>query len=438
MKNFSSISVGVNGPSAIASHDISLTLLFSSSPQHIITNSTFRNCGYRSAEFDQYDQSPTRGCVQSEDGYGCWSGSSVFGFLTHSDQFTPEIMQGTRDIRFENCGRRFKFTHGDLETVSGRGQTWLDVDGSVSGLGEATVIASGLNGAKDWWGVDDEVVFEPQAPLRFIKKESGPRRSLGHITFAWDNELHDTVGSSSCRNDGSGTDCEAVGYMRHLGHKFSPSYNPSVNNGLPVTANPDVVGMIGGYGWLFTLNGGAPRQLNITGIEIDPQSTMLISIPYPTGTTFSITATPPYCSPNTQYTCVANYVKVSSVQEVREGPGNLYHFNAGTGVLTLRVIQFSNQFTGNPEFILPDYDTPGRWQDYALNKFERDGVLLAMRSWHNQIKIEADCSGSGVYCDGALSSFDPNVCLAGFNQVAYDTCCDSNGRCTYADGSRNF
>jgi hypothetical protein len=124
--------------------------------EHIITQATFRNCGLRSATYDQYDTSPDRGCAdQGDSNYGCSSSSTVFGFLTHSDQFNPEIMQGTRDITYENCGRRFRFTRDARETVSGRLQNWLDVDGTASGLGEPTLIASGLEGAKDWWGIED-------------------------------------------------------------------------------------------------------------------------------------------------------------------------------------------------------------------------------------------------------------------------------------------
>ena len=40
--------------------------------------------------------------------------------------------------------------------MSGRGQNWLDVDGSVTGLGERSVIGSGLSSAGMWWKVDDE------------------------------------------------------------------------------------------------------------------------------------------------------------------------------------------------------------------------------------------------------------------------------------------
>ena len=120
--------------------------------EHIITSSVFRHCGFRSDAYDQYDSSETRGCG-SNPYNGCGGGSTVFGFLTHSDQFNPELMQATRDLSFNEVGRRFKFTTTNFETVSGRAQNWLDVDGTVSGFGEPTLIGSGFESAGLWWRV---------------------------------------------------------------------------------------------------------------------------------------------------------------------------------------------------------------------------------------------------------------------------------------------
>jgi hypothetical protein len=76
---------------------------------HIISNAEFVNCGYRDNKYNQYDTSPTRGCANDwASNSGCSDESTVFGLLTHSDQFTPEIMQGTRGIKFNNCGRRYE------------------------------------------------------------------------------------------------------------------------------------------------------------------------------------------------------------------------------------------------------------------------------------------------------------------------------------------
>ena len=51
--------------------------------EHIITRSTFRNCGALTGGTG-CDSNPLTGCTTA---------SSVFFFLTHSSQYNPEIMQ---------------------------------------------------------------------------------------------------------------------------------------------------------------------------------------------------------------------------------------------------------------------------------------------------------------------------------------------------------
>lgn len=168
----------------------------------------FRNCGYRSEQYEEYDLSPTRGCGNKND-MGCSSSSSVWSMLTHSDQFVPEMMQGTKDITFENCRRRFRqqdYRSNKPSSVSGREQNWYDMDGTVTGLGELSVVASGLADAGMWWEVDNEgksidtlilllvcvfscnalislayspAIYDPQGPLWFFKVTSGPERVWG-------------------------------------------------------------------------------------------------------------------------------------------------------------------------------------------------------------------------------------------------------------------
>lgn len=126
---------------------------------HIITNSVFRNCGLRANStfiFNQYEDSFEVGCEMDRSDTGCDSDSSVWVFNSHSDMQVPEIMQATKNIKYENCGRRFKFNSDTTESVSARNQNWLDYDGSASGLGEYTLIVSGIEGVSGWWNADDE------------------------------------------------------------------------------------------------------------------------------------------------------------------------------------------------------------------------------------------------------------------------------------------
>ena len=135
--------------------------------EHIVTSATFRNCGAH-ANYEFYDSPPSR-CCDTNSVNGCHSGSTVFGLLTHSDQFTPELMQATEDITYENCGWRFKqhdvVDQNAIYAVSGRNQNWMDTDGTASDLNEPTLIGSGLSDAGHWWRVEDDVVEDPDGPL---------------------------------------------------------------------------------------------------------------------------------------------------------------------------------------------------------------------------------------------------------------------------------
>jgi hypothetical protein len=282
------------------------------------------------------------------------------------------------------------------------------------------------------------VFVDKQAPIVFIKQNGGPKRSIGHFHMEWDASLHSKVGDSLCGN-GDGQPCPPVGYIRHLGYKFSPFRNVTAKKGLWVTANPDVVGPTGGFGWHLSLSRGAPRVLNITQMEISPSSPLLLSIAYPVGTTITITATAAWCDTTPEYTCVETFKSVASVAAVRNSLGNTYYMSS-TGVLTVRIIEFANYYTGNPKWSLPQYSTPNRDYPnaYSLPRFERAGVRLPNDVYDNIIQIRAKCAGTGAYCQGAVANYDPNVCPSGYVQVAYDKCCSISNRkiCQFVDGSK--
>ena len=53
---------------------------YNTAQEHVITRSTFWNCGERSEEYDQYDSSATRGCDPEDMEVECTSGSTLFAF----------------------------------------------------------------------------------------------------------------------------------------------------------------------------------------------------------------------------------------------------------------------------------------------------------------------------------------------------------------------
>lgn len=66
--------------------------------QHILTNSTFRNC-----------RSDWERCVYT-DNTGICRNTAAFTSLTHSDSMVPDLMQGTSGIKYENVSDLWRFS----------------------------------------------------------------------------------------------------------------------------------------------------------------------------------------------------------------------------------------------------------------------------------------------------------------------------------------
>jgi hypothetical protein len=275
-----------------------------------------------------------------------------------------------------------------------------------------------------------KVVYDPQGPLWFFKLGSGPERGLGHFNMLWDDALHAQLGKSQCGN--SYLPCDYVGYIKHLG----PYFNGDA--GLPVTANANAVGPVGGFGWKLELDNGAPKSVRFHQIEVDPATPLLLSIAYPLGTSFTLVAHGGYCTDNANYTCEEMFHQVGSVADVRTSLGNTYHVDSN-GVLTFRIIQLPQTFVGRPEFFLPQYTDLGRdGLGFALERFERDGVRLPSFVNGPYLKLDANCPSSGAYCSKSPSSYQPEVCPSGYSQTGYDTCTsisDANMKKLFADGT---
>lgn len=255
--------------------------------------------------------------------------------------------------------------------------------------------------------------------------------------MSWDPFLDQQVDYENICSNGRGKPCDTLGYIRHLGHMFSPIVNAGMKQGLPVTANADIAGPVGGFGWLFTLNAGSPKSLKITEVEVDPAHVLLLSIPYPAGTTVTIKAKQTWCDTWGGYSCEATFTAASSIDEVRNSLGNKYYQDSN-GVVTFRVFQLASYFTGNPNWLFPDYNTAGRWGDVvAVPRFERGGVLLPQASNGVYFQITANCNSSdGIHCTDSVPVYDPDVCDAGYEQLAYDRCCSTSNAnvCTFANG----
>lgn len=305
-------------------------------------------------------------------------------------------------------------------------------DGSASGLNVPALIGSGYSDAGLWWHAGDDAVHDPQGPLEFIPQVQD--RGLGHVHLEWDPALHSQVGNGICGN-GDGSPCNAVGYIRHKGSMFS------LDNGLPVTANADIAGPVGGYGWYLELAAGAPKELKASLIEVDPTTPLMFSVAYPVGTTINVAYEAAWCSPSAEYSCTETFTAVASVDAVRNSEANVYHFSSN-GVLTVRIVMAAQTFAGDPDWSLLDWNSIGKWGNgYALDRFERAGVWLPRMTYGPELVITSNCgSTDGVYCDGSIDTTAveaeiDNVCPPSYpSQRSYDHCCDAT-QCVFVNGN---
>lgn len=290
------------------------------------------------------------------------------------------------------------------------------------------------------------VIYDAQGPLRFIKKNNGPDRELAFVQLAWDENLHNKIDKSIC-GSGYSLPCPTEGYLRHAGKKFS-----NQNTNLPLTAVGDVVGLTGGFGWILEFVNGSPRSLDFKRAEINPDSKLLISIPYPSGSSVEVSALTPRCKDATvsgiTTTCKEIFKQVASIDIVRSGPGNTYHLSS-SGVLTFRLAETASRYTGKPEWSLPNYSTPSNMKEdvWALNRFERGNIILPRLDPTVYYHVQAICPSDSKtsppkngYCPQKVDTYNPDVCSAGFTQMAYDRCCQVNNlkNCIYSNGSKNF
>lgn len=173
--------------------------------------------------------------------------------------------------------------------------------------------------------------YDRQGPFFFINKNDGPHRNLAHAFIRWDDSLHSRVGQDSyC--DVKNQNCPILGWIRHVGRKYFPDPNNQKTWGLQLTASSEITGLTGGYGWFLHWVDRAPKTVSFERLEIFPDSSLMISMPYPQGTTFKITVSAGGCRANAKYSCLQEFQQTNDIEEVRR-LGNKYHLSS-SGVLT--------------------------------------------------------------------------------------------------------
>lgn len=337
--------------------------------RHIITDSTFRNCR---ADWN----GP---CVYNEE-YNSCSGNSIWQMLTHSDQYVPEVMQATRNIKYENVNvpRLVKFTTALTDplgnTIAGRLANWFDADGSVYAdyipALKGKPVQLGSTWANQWWRLNEACVTVagagvglPEDQLYACPRQAGDSSASVQVTY--NTTLQSRIGNDICVNGawdaGSVRPCPAAGTVTHFGRTES--------SGLAVDANAKITGPIiaASGGWFFRFaGGGTPSTFYIQGLVVPSDASLVMAFPYPPGTTFDISANLNWCETWWGGVCTHAFRAVNSVDAVRNGYGDTYFFDGQ--VLYVRVLL--RQKGGS-------FGSATEWTEInAVGMFERNGLAL--------------------------------------------------------------
>jgi len=385
---------------------------------HILTHVTFRNCGAPSARGG--------GC-----GDDCGSTSSTWHFLCHSDEFVPEYMMATAVVGYEDCGRRFRcrdfvednggsLNSGMDSTVSERISSQLDVDGSASELAGPTIIGNAAAEAGDWWRLGEGCEADEDGQFWLCPQPRGTRQ-IGSATFTFDQEAQSQVGQTVCGNGNVGYPCTPVGFVQHWGRD-----GLSLGAGLPLTPNGETTGPVGGFGWHIELIEGAPVRLTVGRLQVRFDTSLMLSLSYPPGTSFAITAyAASWCNTNWKQ-CEEAFQEVGSPEAVRASAGNTYHWDGS--YLYVRLVQAN----------------PNGWAEWSIEEeptdpFVRDGITLP-RFDAGSLVIDASCTpnpDAPAYClhTPAMVGAVPAACTPPRQPVAYDLCClHGSGDCEAPGG----
>ena len=333
-------------------------------------------------------------------------------------------------------------------------QQWLDADGSTTGRGVPTLMASAFAG--NWWRLDSGCERRWDLWLCDLTR----RRWPVSVQLRWGQDVTAVRNKVQCGGALSGcqplTPCPELGYVTHFG---SPPGHELLGwkrrqalegfEGVPISPNGAVTGPGGGDGWFVNMFEGAPIEMKISNIQLPEEVTRLVvAIQYPPNTSFVVeSAGSPWCTDKWATwmnpaqlisECAFAHRAVDSVAQVREGRGDEFHFD-GTH-LYVRVLRtngwFDRRWSQELFGYLPleweeDIVLDSQWRGYPYT-FERSGVSLIEGACGEptalcgpQVRIKADCAPAflgSLFCNQTAPMVVPASCEN--TTFPFETCAD--------------
>eukprot|EP01132_Coremiostelium_polycephalum_P010213 gene10213-12524_t len=295
--------------------------------------------------------------------------------MTHSDIYKPQGISITKEIKYQNVATSQIIGHGTGDTGSARFFNFIDSDGSATKRGKPTLVGSHMN----WWNFDSTCSYVADWLCYVCDKTNN--NEVGNIELTVPGYI-EWKESSPLWNVS-----DYVGYANLFGTGFTNgdrratpfTRNPGITGVISHNSNPNVLGW-----YLFFKDGKTPTTINLKIMQVPLNYHILMAIPYPAGTTFSIKArwewdygNPPRYNRDVTAT--------TSVELVRSAArADKYYFDGKH--LYLKLINIVAD--GSPD-------------EY----FERDGVRLNIMEWGVYYNILATCTSStGGFCPSVVDT----------------------------------
>ena len=298
-------------------------------------------------------------------------------------------MQTTSQIRYENVDLpqivQFTTLLSDPEgiTVAGRLQNWVDADGSVYGqfiepaMGTAVAarflgkpVQMGSMRAFNWWRINGDCLAAPNVFFALDELWLCPRApgdASASLIVSYDVAEQSDVGGDVCVNGNwyGNQPCPVVGKVTHFGHAEGTAT-------LELALNSKITGPViaDSGGWFIRFAAGTPESVTFEALQIDVDVNLVVALPYPSDTIFSISAFGAGWCSDSWATCQHAYTPVSSATQVRDGFGDTYYFDSAAGVLYLRVVYYASGTLGPPG------DTAAWSTANPVSLFARGGLAL--------------------------------------------------------------
>jgi hypothetical protein len=213
----------------------------------------------RDVVFRNFHQHPYGGPKKSSNNCALYS-------MTHSDQFTPQRMNATKRLFFDQVDEAQRICHDDTGTLSSRNFNFFDSDGSATRT-PFDGIARGPRwigaGYTDTWRISSQCVRSDDWGLWTCPQPPSPQNVAAVSTSP-------NVGVRVVMYDLAG---------QTLGENW---YSPAHHYDEAQITGPS------GVGWHHSFPGGVPEQLQIGTLQVPESSFVLYSFSLPPGVSCSI------------------------------------------------------------------------------------------------------------------------------------------------------